>query len=114
VLAGTASGTAVSAGGYQIVSSGGHANATIVSNGGHELVSSGGSASGATLVGGTLEIQSGGTAGTSVITISSGTLALDGSQHFSGSIAGLATSGVQNVVLAPVGGDRVKVLKIRA
>src|SRR5439155_17082628 len=57
---------------------------------------------GATLSGGTLEIFSGGTAGSSTITISSGTLILDNSQQFSGSIAGLATSGVQNVDLADI------------
>jgi autotransporter passenger strand-loop-strand repeat protein len=70
------------------------ASATTV-NGGAELVVSGGTMSGATLSGGILEIQSGGTAGTSLITISSGTLVLDDSAHFSGTVAGLATSAQQ-------------------
>jgi hypothetical protein len=45
---------------------------------------------GVTLSGGLLEIKSGGTAGSSTSTISSGTLLLDDSQHFSGTVAGLA------------------------
>ena len=69
---------------------------------GTEVVSSGGSIIGATLSGGTLEIVSGGTAGSSTITISSGTLKLDNSQNFGGTVAGLATSGVQNVDLADI------------
>ena len=39
-----------------------------------------------------VEIKSGGTAGSSVITILSGTLRLGDSQHFSGAVAGLANS----------------------
>jgi autotransporter passenger strand-loop-strand repeat protein len=97
---GTAANTTVS-GGNLLVSNGGTAvSATIFS--GAERVSSGGTINGATLSGGTVEIFSSGTAGSSTITISSGTLILDDSVHFSGSIAGLLTSGVQNVDLVDI------------
>ena len=66
------------------------------------MVSSGGVLAGATLSGGVVEIKSGGSAGSSLVTISSGTLILDDSVHFSGSVAGLATSGVQNIDLADI------------
>ena len=57
---------------------------------------------GATIsAGGLVEIKVGGSAGLSTITISSGTLKLDNSQHFSGSIAGLATA-AQVVDLADI------------
>jgi autotransporter passenger strand-loop-strand repeat protein len=91
----------VASGGTLTVSRGGTASATTVS-GGTEIVSSGASIVGATLSGGVLEIKAGGTAGSSTINISSGVLILDDSQHFSGSVAGLATSGVQNVDLADI------------
>ncbi len=96
---GSASGTTVVNGGFQFVVLGGQASATTIDTGGQEFVFSGGQISGATLAGGTLQILSGGTAGSSLITISSGTLVLDDSLHFSGTVAGLATSGVQNVDL---------------
>jgi serralysin len=104
VLAGgTVSNTTVSSGGQEKVSSGGTASNTTVLGGGSETVSSGGVLNGATISGGGLvDIQSGGTAGSSTITISSGTLKLEDSQHFSGSIAGLATSGAQNVDLTDI------------
>ena len=116
----TASGTTISSGGVLGVMSGSVINASIIASGGLETISSGGAASdttisggaervssggaiiGTALSGGILEILSGGTAGSSTITISSGTLILDDSQHFSGSIAGLATSGVQNVDLVDI------------
>ena len=57
------------------------------------LVEAGATVSGATLVsGGLMLLQSGSTAGSSLITISSGTLALDDSVHFGGTVAGLANS----------------------
>jgi autotransporter passenger strand-loop-strand repeat protein len=87
---GTAIGASVTSGGTLTVIKGGVASGTIVSTGGTELVSSGASIVGATLSGGVVEIKSGGTAGSSTITISSGTLLLDDSQHFSGTVAGLA------------------------
>jgi autotransporter passenger strand-loop-strand repeat protein len=101
VSGGVVGGVTVNAGGVEIVFSGGQANSTILS-GGTGLVVSGGTLSGATLDGGFLLIQSGGTAGTSLITISSGMLALDDSLHFSGTVAGLLTSGVQNVDLKDI------------
>jgi autotransporter passenger strand-loop-strand repeat protein len=99
---GTTIGASVTSGGTLTVIRGGTASGTVVSDGGTELVSSGGSIVGATLSGGVLEIKAGGSAGSSTINISSGTLILDDSQHFSGSVAGLATSGAQNVDLADI------------
>ena len=98
---GVAIATTVNVGGAQIISSGSTASGTIVSSGGIELVSSGASLVDATLSGGTVEILSGGTAGASPIT-TAGTLILDDSQHFSGSIAGLLTSGAQTVDLMDI------------
>ena len=69
------------------MSSGGTASSTTVS-GGTETVSSGGILHDATISGGAVEIKSGGTAGSSTITISSGTLKLDNSQHFGGNDLG--------------------------
>src|SRR5262249_34756985 len=101
---GIASGTYLSGGNAtQLVLVGGVASGTTADSGGRIFVSrgtgsnaaalAGGSIAGVTtLSGGTLEIMSGGTAGSSTITISSGLLVLDDSQHFSGSISGLATS----------------------
>jgi autotransporter passenger strand-loop-strand repeat protein len=95
------SNTTVSSGGLENVSSGGKASNTTVL--GSETISSGGVLNGATISGGgVVDIQSGGTAGSSTITISSGTLKLEDSQHFGGSISGLATSGVQNVDLVDI------------
>jgi len=99
---GFASNAIVESGGTINISAGGVMSNTVVSSGGTEVVSSGGTLSGATLSGGQLEIVSGGTAGSSTINISAGTLILDDSQNFSGSIAGLLTSGVQNVDLADI------------
>jgi autotransporter passenger strand-loop-strand repeat protein len=102
VLGGVASNATVLAGDLEVVSSGGTASNTTVS-GGSETVSSGGTLNGATISnGGSIEIESGGTAGSSTITISSGTLILDQAQNFSGTVAGLATSGAQNIDLVNV------------
>ena len=77
------------------MSSGGTASNAVIS-GGQERVSNGGTINGATISnGGTVEIFAGGTAGSSTITISSGTLILDQAQTFSGTVAGLATSGAR-------------------
>jgi autotransporter passenger strand-loop-strand repeat protein len=85
-------GYTVGSGAFFVVQSGATASATSVSAG-SETVSSGGTLASATIsAGGLVEIKSGGTAGSSTITILSGTLKLDDSQHFSGSIAGLANS----------------------
>jgi autotransporter passenger strand-loop-strand repeat protein len=91
---GTARGAVLSAGAL-VVSFGGLAIGTTISSGGREYVSSGGSVSGTTLSGGFLEIQSGGTVGTSQINFSSvgGTLQLDDSVHFSGTISGFGVPG---------------------
>jgi autotransporter passenger strand-loop-strand repeat protein len=103
VLGGTVSDTIVSSGGNVNVSSGGTTSNAVVFGGGKETVSSGATLVGATLSGGGMvEIVSGGTAGASTINISSGTLILDDSQHFSGSIAGLLVSGAQVVDLADI------------
>jgi autotransporter passenger strand-loop-strand repeat protein len=111
---GHANSTTVSgANAFQIVNSGGFASNGVVESGDQinvsaggvasdTLVSSGGTLSSATIAGGTIEIVSGGTAGSSTITISSGTLVLDAAETFSGSVAGLATSGVQNVDLVDI------------
>jgi autotransporter passenger strand-loop-strand repeat protein len=101
VSGGTTSNAVISSGGSELVFSGGTASSTTVS-GGTETVSSGGVLAGATISGGGLvEIKASGSAGSSTITISSGTLKLDDSQHFSGSIAGLATA-AQVVDLADI------------
>jgi autotransporter passenger strand-loop-strand repeat protein len=91
----------VSSGGNQFVY--GTASGTVVSSGGYGLVLSGGQVNGATLSGGLLEFQSGGTAGTSTITIASGTLRLDNSQNFGGGaqISGLTTA-AQELDLADI------------
>jgi autotransporter passenger strand-loop-strand repeat protein len=81
--------TTVSSGGREIVYSGGTASATVISSGGSATVSSGGVASGAVISGGKLEIASGGKAGT-VGFSHSGTLQLDASQQFSGTVSGFA------------------------
>ena len=99
IVLGGASSATVSSGGVETVSSGGTASNTTVS-GGNATISSGGVLAGATISnGGSLEIKNGGTAGSSTITISSGTLILDQAQTFSGTVAGLATSGAQNIDL---------------
>ncbi|MDH2344191.1 phage tail tip lysozyme [Bradyrhizobium sp. SSUT77] len=87
---GSASGTIVSSGGTETISAGGIASSTYVSAGGLLYVSSGGVASGATVGAGTLEVASGGSVGASVgFTVSAGgTLTLDSSQAFTGSISG--------------------------
>jgi autotransporter passenger strand-loop-strand repeat protein len=82
-----------------VVSSGGNLNLAgtttgniTVSSGGKETVSAGGIASGATIAGGTLEITSGGSTGgkvTFAALTNSGTLLLDNSTTFSGTVAGM-------------------------
>jgi hypothetical protein len=66
-----------------------------VQNGGAEYIGQGGTLAGATISGGLLCIRSGGTAGTSLIDFAtgSGTLELDDSQHFSGTISGFGVPG---------------------
>lgn len=109
----SAASTVVSNGGQQVVAIGGSAFATTVSSGGvdfiygtassitvlvggTENVGLSGTLSSATLGGGLLEIRSGGTAGTSRIgfTSAGGTLQLDDSVHFSGTISGFAVPSV--------------------
>jgi autotransporter passenger strand-loop-strand repeat protein len=86
---GTAVDLTVSSGGELNVA-GTTANVT-VSSGGHELVSSGGIASDTTIAGGTLEITGGGSVGGTVtFAANSGTLQLDHSTTFSGTVAGMA------------------------
>jgi len=89
------SGAVVSSGGGLYVSSGGASISGTVLSGGAEYVSSGGTLSGATLSGGLLEIRSGGTAGASQIgfTSAGGTLQLDDSVHFGGTISGFGVPG---------------------
>jgi len=100
---GVTTGTVVQSGGQEVVLAGGAASNTSVGSGGSETVSSGGILAGATIGGGGIvAIEVGGSAGSSTIAISSGTLVLDDSQHFSGSVAGLATSGAQNVDLVDI------------
>jgi hypothetical protein len=74
----------------------------VVSGGTILKVLSSGTLNGATISSGSIEIQSGAVTGLNTITISSGTLVLDDSQHFSGSIAGMTTSGAQNVDLVDI------------
>ena len=110
VSGGVASGTVVSNGGFEIISSGGHAGGAVVSSGGREIVSSGGVdsgahvnsggfevvvsggiASGATISGGTLEVSSGGSTGAGAVTFATsggGILQLDSSLTFGGLVAG--------------------------
>jgi autotransporter passenger strand-loop-strand repeat protein len=78
----------VSSGGYQTVFSAGVASGTVVSGGGEEIVSSGGTAVGATISGGIVELTSGAVAPAAIIFAGGGTLQLDNSQHFSGTVAG--------------------------
>jgi autotransporter passenger strand-loop-strand repeat protein len=97
---GTTSGTVLTSGGVEIVS--GTARGTVVSSGGYEVVVSGGAVSGATISGGLLEIRSGGTAGAGTIAFAgSGTLKLDNSVSFGGTLSGLATT-AQVVDLADI------------
>jgi autotransporter passenger strand-loop-strand repeat protein len=98
VAGGSAVGTTVSSGGAEIVSSGGVVLGTTVLSGGQEIVSMGGQAfvvSGAgndTIAnGGYLELGSG-VQGAVSFTGSAGTLVLDASVTFSGTIAGLSAS----------------------
>jgi len=80
-----------------VVSSGGDLNVAgtttsnvTVSSGGTETVSSGGIASGTTIAGGIVEITSGGSTGGKVtFAANSGTLLLDHSTTFSGTVAGM-------------------------
>ena len=66
---------------------GGHATGTIITSGGYELVSSGGTAVATTISGGTLEVASGGSA-SGVVFSSGGMLQLDSGAHVSGTISG--------------------------
>jgi autotransporter passenger strand-loop-strand repeat protein len=86
----TSPGVVLLNGGRETVLSGGAATGTVV-EGGTQLVLTGGSALSTTIISsGLVEVQAGGSA--SLVTISSGALKLDDSQHFGGSIAGLANS----------------------
>jgi autotransporter passenger strand-loop-strand repeat protein len=88
---GTSLNTVLSSGGTEYVY--GTASSMVVSTGGNEVVFSGGHLSGATIAGGRLELQNAVEAGSSTITFAgSGTLKLDVSSAFSGTIAGMATS----------------------
>ena len=67
-------------------------NDVTVFSGGYEMVSSGGVASGTTISGGTLEVASGGSVGGTCdlrIWTNTGTLLLDNSANFSGTVAGM-------------------------
>ena len=95
--------TSVTSGVYQ-VGSGVTETGDYVAQTGLISVSDGGEVNGATISsGGVIEIKSGGVVtGGSLITISSGTLILDQAQTFNGTVAGLATSGAQNIDLVNV------------
>ena len=90
VLAGQSdAGITVSFGGSLVVSSGGIASDTVVSSGGSALVTSGGFINGATISAGTLEVAAGASANSGTITfVSGGTLKLDSSISFGGTISG--------------------------
>jgi autotransporter passenger strand-loop-strand repeat protein len=94
--------TTISSGGAFAVGSGFAVTSYVVSGGTILKVLSSGTLNGATISSGSIEIQVGALVGASTINISSGTLILDDSQHFSGLIAGLLTSGVQNVDLVDI------------
>jgi autotransporter passenger strand-loop-strand repeat protein len=66
---------------------GGRASGTVISSGGYELVSSGGSAIATVISGGTLEVASGGSA-SGVVFSSGGMLQVDSGGHVSGTISG--------------------------
>jgi autotransporter passenger strand-loop-strand repeat protein len=66
----------------------GHATGTVISSGGYELVSSGGTTVATHISGGTLEVASGGTA-SGIVFSRGGTLQLDTGSHLSGTISGL-------------------------
>jgi autotransporter passenger strand-loop-strand repeat protein len=66
---------------------GGHASGTMITSGGYELVSSGGTAVATKISGGTLEVASGGTA-SGVVFSSGGMLQVDSGGHISGAISG--------------------------
>jgi autotransporter passenger strand-loop-strand repeat protein len=86
---GTASNTIVASGGLATVAAGGTETAATISSGGYETVNSGGTISGAVISGGTLEIASGGSANGGTVTFASGgTLKLDSSVNFGGTISG--------------------------
>jgi autotransporter passenger strand-loop-strand repeat protein len=90
---GSASGTTLHGGfangGLSTVESGGTAIGTTVGSGGLSVVDSGGVASGAMINGGTLEIASGGlTSGPVTFGSGGGTLQLDASMGFQGTVAG--------------------------
>jgi autotransporter passenger strand-loop-strand repeat protein len=75
----------------EYVSSGGTASGTTVSSGGREVVYAGGTVSGITIGAGTLEVASGGSTGSGPVTFVSsggGTLQLDNSVSFGGTITG--------------------------
>lgn len=92
LMAGQAgTGITVSSGGSLVVSSGGTASAIVVSSGGNALVTSGGFVNGATISAGTLEVASGASANGGTVTfVSGGTLKLDSSVSFGGTISGFA------------------------
>jgi autotransporter passenger strand-loop-strand repeat protein len=94
--------TTISSGGAFAVGSGFAVTAYVVSGGTILKVLSSGTLNDATISSGSIEIQAGAVTGSSTITISSGTLILDQSQNFSGTVAGLATSGAQNIDLANI------------
>jgi len=92
-LGGTENGTTVLTGGFEFVF--GTAIGDTVNSGGTERVFGGAHLSGATVNGGFVELLSGGTAGTSQInfTLNGGTLQLDDSVHFDGTISGFGVPG---------------------
>jgi autotransporter passenger strand-loop-strand repeat protein len=87
---GRALSTLVLSSGEERVSAGGIANGAVISAGGVQTVLSGANASGTTLRGGLVEVQAGGAA-SGVTFEGSGTLQLDDSVHFSGTVGGFAT-----------------------
>ncbi|WP_407117521.1 hypothetical protein [Bradyrhizobium sp. LMG 9283] len=84
-------GITVSSGGSLVVSSGGTASGIVVSSGGNALVTSGGFVNGATISGGSLEVATGASANSGTVSfVSGGTLKLDSSVSFGGTISGFA------------------------
>jgi autotransporter passenger strand-loop-strand repeat protein len=90
---GTVTATTLSGAGAQEVVLAGGTLSNLTLSGGSATISSGGSLVGATIsAGGVLEIASSAIVGATPITISSGTLKLDNSQAFTGSVTGLANA----------------------
>ena len=92
---GAATGTVLGASGEQVVSSGGTGVATVAGSGGYEYIASGGTIGGATVSGGTVELAGGAIVIAGSLAFAAeggGTLRLDASRQFSGTVAGFGMS----------------------